>query len=749
MRMTKIIAPWLLAAMLAGCASQRPSDPEAALDYRVDSLLKQMTLEEKLGQMNQITSWGNIEEMGALAKKGGVGSILNEIDPARINALQHVAVEESRLGIPILVSRDVIHGFHTMFPIPLGQAASFDPEVVRSGARVAAVEAAAYGVRWTFAPMIDIGRDPRWGRVAEGYGEDVYLTSVMGAAAIRGFQGDSLGDPTSIAACAKHFVGYGASEGGRDYNSTFLSERTLRNTYLPPFEAAVKAGVATFMTSFNDNDGVPSTGNRYILKDVLRDEWQFKGFVVTDWESASEMIKHGFVADRREAALSSLNAGVDMEMVSGTFLEHGQQLIQDGLVKQTDIDEAVRRILRVKFQLGLFEHPYVDEQAEDPSYSPAHLEAAKEAAVKSIILLKNDNQTLPFTAKLKTLAVVGPLADAPYEQMGTWSFDGQKEHTVTPLAALREAVGQDVRILYEPGLAYSRAKDAAGIQRAVAVARQADAVLCIVGEEAILSGEAHSLADLNLQGDQSALVKALSATGKPVVTVVMAGRPLTIADEVEASSAVMYAFHPGTMGGPALTDLLWGRRVPSAKTPMSFPRMTGQVPVYYSHHHTGRPAQGTETLLNDIPVEAGQTSLGCTSFYLDAGFGPLFPFGYGLSYTQFSYGPAHLDASTYTVTGQLTATCDITNTGDYEADEVVELYVEDKVGSLTRPVKELKRFTRVTLKPGEKQTVTFTLPISELAFWTARDEYAVEPGQFTLWIAPDSQSGEGVDFEVK
>jgi beta-glucosidase len=747
--MTKIIAPWLLAAMLAGCASQRPSDPEAALDYRVDSLLKQMTLEEKLGQMNQITSWGNIEEMGALAKKGGVGSILNEIDPARINALQHVAVEESRLGIPILVSRDVIHGFHTMFPIPLGQAASFDPEVVRSGARVAAVEATAYGVRWTFAPMIDIGRDPRWGRVAEGYGEDVYLTSVMGAAAIRGFQGDSLNDPTSLAACAKHFVGYGATEGGRDYNSTFLSERTLRNTYLPPFEAAVKAGVATFMTSFNDNDGVPSTGNRFILKDVLRDEWQFKGFVVTDWESASEMIKHGFVADRREAALSSLNAGVDMEMVSGTFFEHGQQLIQDGLVKESDIDEAVRRILRVKFQLGLFEHPYVVEQAEDPSYSPAHLEAAKEAAVKSIILLKNDNQTLPFTAKLKTLAVVGPLADAPYEQMGTWSFDGQKEHTVTPLAALREAVGQDVRILYEPGLAYSRAKDAAGIQRAVAVARQADAVLCIVGEEAILSGEAHSLADLNLQGDQSALVKALSATGKPVVTVVMAGRPLTIADEVEASSAVMYAFHPGTMGGPALTDLLWGRRVPSAKTPISFPRMTGQVPVYYSHHHTGRPAQGTETLLNDIPVEAGQTSLGCTSFYLDAGFGPLFPFGYGLSYTQFSYGPARLDASTYAVTGQLTATCDITNTGDYEADEVVELYIEDKVGSLTRPVKELKRFTRVTLKPGEKQTVTFTLPISELAFWTARDEYAVEPGQFTLWIAPDSQSGEGVDFEVK
>jgi beta-glucosidase len=734
---------------MAGCSPQRPSNPEALLDYRVDSLLKQMTLEEKLGQMNQITSWGNIEEMSPLAKKGGVGSILNEIDPARINALQHVAVEESRLGIPILVSRDVIHGFHTMFPIPLGQAASFDPEVVRSGARVAAVEAAAKGVRWTFAPMIDIGRDPRWGRVAEGYGEDVYLTSVMGAAAIRGFQGDSLGDPTSIAACAKHFVGYGATEGGRDYNSTFLSERTLRNTYLPPFQAAVEAGVATFMTSFNDNDGVPSTGNRFILKDVLRDEWHFKGFVVTDWESASEMIKHGYVADRREAALSSMNAGVDMEMVSATFLEHGEQLVKDGLVKESDIDEAVRRILRVKFQLGLFEHPYVDEQAEDPSYSPAHMAAAKEAAVKSIILLKNDNQTLPFTDKVKTLAVVGPLADAPYEQMGTWSFDGEKEHTVTPLAAIREAVGSDVRILYEPGLAYSRAKDAAGIQRAVAAARQADAVLCIVGEEAILSGEAHSLADLNLQGDQSALVKALGATGKPLVTVVMAGRPLTIGDEVENSAAVMYAFHPGTMGGPALADLLWGRRVPSAKTPMTFPRMTGQVPVYYSHHHTGRPAQGTETLLDEIPVEAGQTSLGCTSFYLDAGFGPLFPFGYGLSYTTFSYGPAALDAASYPSTGQITARCEIRNTGSYEADEVVQLYVEDKVGSLTRPVKELKRFQRITLKPGESQTVTFTLPVGELAFWTARNRYEVEPGGFTLWIAPDSQSGEGVDFTVE
>jgi beta-glucosidase len=738
-----------LAAVLAGCGPQRPTDPEALLDYRVDSLLKQMTLEEKLGQMNQITSWGSIEEMGALAKQGGVGSILNEIDPARINALQHVAVEESRLGIPILVSRDVIHGFHTIFPIPLGQAASFDPEVVRTGARVAAVEAAAKGVRWTFAPMIDIGRDPRWGRVAEGYGEDVYLTSVMGAAAIRGFQGDSLGDPTSVAACAKHFVGYGATEGGRDYNSTFLSERTLRNTYLPPFEAAVKAGVATFMTSFNDNDGVPSTGNRFILKDVLRDEWQFQGFVVTDWESAGEMIKHGYVADRREAALSSLNAGVDMEMVSGTFMEHGQQLVNAGQVKESDIDEAVRRILRVKFQLGLFEHPYVDEQAEDPSYAPAHLEAAKEAAVKSIILLKNEDETLPFTSKLKTLAVVGPLADAPYEQMGTWSFDGQKEHTVTPLAAIREAVGSDVRILYEPGLAYSRAKDAAGIQRAVAVARQADAVLCIVGEEAILSGEAHSLADLNLQGDQSALVKALGATGKPLVTVVMAGRPLTIGAEVDASAAVMYAFHPGTMGGPALADLLWGRRVPSAKTPMSFPRMTGQVPVYYSHHHTGRPAQGTETLLADIPVEAGQTSLGCTSFYLDAGFGPLYPFGYGLSYTTFRYGAVTLDATSYSLTGELTASCEISNTGRYEADEVVELYVEDKVGSLTRPVKELKGFQRLTLKPGQTQTVTFRLPVSDLAFWTARNRYEVEPGQFTLWIAPDSQSGEGVDFTVE
>jgi beta-glucosidase len=737
-----------MAALMAACGTSRPADPEALIEYRVDSLLKQMTLEEKLGQMNQITSWGNIADMSPLAQKGGVGSILNEIDPARINALQHVAVEESRLGIPILVSRDVIHGFHTIFPIPLGQAASFDPEVVRTGARVAAVEAAAKGVRWTFAPMIDIGRDPRWGRVSEGFGEDVYLTSVMGAAAVRGFQGDSLGDPTSIAACAKHFVGYGATEGGRDYNSTFLSERNLRTTYFPPFEAAVEAGVATFMTSFNDNEGVPSTANRFILKDVLRDEWNFQGFVVTDWESASEMIKHGYVADRREAALRSINAGVDMEMVSATFLEHGPQLVKEGLVKESDIDEAVRRILRVKFRLGLFEHPYVDEQAEDPSYSPAHLAAAKEAAVKSIILLKNERQTLPFTDKVKTLAVVGPLADAPYEQMGTWSFDGQKEHTVTPLAAIREAVGQEVRILYEPGLAYSRAKDAAGIQRAVATARQADAVLCIVGEEAILSGEAHSLASLDLQGDQRALVQALSATGKPVVTVVMAGRPLTISAEVDASAAVMYAFHPGTMGGPALADLLWGRAVPSAKTPMTFPRMTGQVPVYYSHHHTGRPAQGTETLLDEIPVEAGQTSLGCTSFYLDAGFTPLYPFGYGLSYTTFSYGPVKLSAESLKADGELTATCEVANTGDYEADEVVQLYVEDKVGSVTRPVKELKRFTRITLKPGEKQTVSFTLPMSDLAFWTADNRYAVEPGDFTLWIAPDSQSGEGVDFKV-
>lgn len=747
MKIAKIISACLLLLPLVSC-TQVQENGDAAIEQKVKSLLSKMTLEEKLGQMNQISSYGNIEDMSGLIKKGEVGSILNEVDPIRINALQRVAIEESRLGIPLLMARDVIHGFKTIFPIPLGQAASFNPQVAEDGARVAAIEAASVGIRWTFAPMIDIARDPRWGRIAEGCGEDTYLTTVMGVAMVKGYQGDSLNSPTSIAACPKHFVGYGAAEGGKDYSSTFIPERRLRDVYLPPFEAAAAAGAATFMTSFNDNDGVPSTGNSFILKDVLRKEWGFDGLVVSDWASTSEMIAHGFAADSKEAAMKAVNAGVDMEMVSYTFVKELPGLIKEGKVKEATIDEAVRNILRIKYRLGLFDNPYVDEKKPSVMYAPSHLEAAKQAAVQSAILLKNEKETLPVQSSVKSVAIVGPMAHAPYEQLGTWVFDGDKNHTQTPLTAIKELVGDKVQVIYEPGLAFSRDKDMSGVAKAASAAARADVILAFVGEESILSGEAHCLADLNLQGAQTQLLEALAKTGKPLVTVVMAGRPLTIGKEADLSAAVLYSFHPGTMGGPAIADLLWGKAVPSGKTPVTFPKMVGQIPVYYSHNNTGRPATRSEVLLGDIAVEAGQTSLGCTSFHMDAGFDPLYPFGYGLSYTTFKYGKLKLSADELKRKDVLTVTFDLENTGKYEGTEVAQLYVQDKVASVTRPVKELKRFTRVALKPGERKTVSFELPISELAFWNIDMVKTVEPGDFGLWVGPDSQTGEEVFFKV-
>jgi len=717
------------------------------IEKKVEDLLSKMTLEEKIGQMNQISSSANLEEMSRSIKKGEVGSILNEIDPIRVNALQRLAVEESRLGIPLLIARDVIHGFKTIFPIPLGQAASFNPQIVEDGARVAAKEASSVGIRWTFAPMIDISRDARWGRIAESCGEDTYLTSVMGAAMVKGFQGNSLNDPTSILACAKHFVGYGAVEGGRDYNSTHLTERQLRNDYLPPFEAATKQGAATFMSSFNDNDGVPSSANPFILKTVLRNEWGFDGFVVSDWASIKEMVNHGFCANDKEAAMKAVNAGVDMEMVSYTYMNHLKELIKENKVTEKTIDDAVRNILRIKYRLGLFDNPYINEKAPSVMYSPENLAAAKAAATQSAILLKNDN-TLPINSSVKTIAVVGPMADAPYEQMGTWTFDGEKAKTQTPLMALKQFYGDKVQIIYEPALAYTRDKNTENISKAVNAARKADIVLAFVGEEAILSGEAHCLADLHLLGAQSALIKALAETGKPLVTVVMAGRPLTIGKEVEMSNSVLYSFHPGTMGGPAIADLLFGKSVPSGKTPVTFPKEVGQIPLYYNHNNTGRPATKKETLLDNIEVGAGQTSLGCTSFYMDAGFDPLFPFGYGLSYTTFQYNNLKLSATEFTPKGQIDVTFDLKNTGKYEGTEVAQLYVRDKVGSVTRPVKELKRFTRVSLKPGETKNISFTLPVEELAFWNIDMKKVVEPGDFTLWVGTNSQEGISADFKV-
>lgn len=741
----------MMLCISAAAAKPVYKDARQPVEARVADLLSRMTLEEKIGQLNQISGdYANTGYFSTILNQisaGQIGSILNINVPEGVNKLQKVAMEQTRLGIPVLMARDVIHGYKTIFPIPLGQAATFDPQIVEQGARVAAVEASSDGIRWTFSPMVDISRDPRWGRIAESAGEDVYLSQEMARAMVRGYQGTRLTDPTSVAACAKHFFGYGASEGGRDYNSTYIPERQMRNVYMPPFEAACQAGALTFMASFNDNDGIPASGNHHTLTDILRGEWGFKGFVVSDWNSVDEMVVHGFCADNKEAAMKGINAGVDMEMMSGSYLQYLPELIKEGKVPMATVDDAVANVLRVKFSLGLFENPYV-VTPQKVKYCAEHLDAARRAAVESAILLKNDNNILPFGENIKTVVVTGPLADAPYEQMGTWTFDGEKGHTVTPLAALRSAYGSKVRIIYVPTLAYSRDTNTAEFDKAVEQARKADAVVAFVGEEAILSGEAHSLADLSLVGAQAALIDALSKAGKPLVTVVMAGRPLTIGKQVEQSSAVLYSFHPGTMGGVAIADLLMGKEVPSGKTPVTFPKTVGQVPIYYSHNNGGRPATRKETLMNGIPVEAGQTSLGCTSFWLDAGFDPLFPFGFGLSYGKFDYSGLSLDKAAYAAGDTIAATVTLTNSGKMAATEVVQLYVRDKVGSVTRPVKEIKAFRRVTLKPGESTEVNFSLPVSALAFYGIDMQRRVEPGDFTLWIGGDSNCSLSSDFKV-
>ena len=744
-RIILILAALALLAM--SCRENKPGTIGADRDVeaRVERLLSRMTLAEKIGQMNQVSAGGDVSNYADALRKGQIGSILNEVDPVKINEFQRISLEESRLGIPLLVARDVIHGFHTVFPIPLGLAATFDPALVEEGARVAALEATAQGVRWTFSPMLDIARDPRWGRIAEGSGEDTYLDARMAEAMVHGYQGRQP-DTTSMAACIKHFVGYGAAEGGRDYNSTFLTERQLRNVYLPPFQAAVDAGAMTLMTSFNDNDGVPSTGNTFVVKDVLRGEWGFDGLVVTDWNSMGEMINHGFGVDRKDVAQKALEAGVDMDMMTYGFLSHLEELVKTGAVKESAIDNAVRNILRVKVKLGLFEHPYVDvEKGSAVQYAPEHLAAAQRSAEESAILLKNDG-VLPLKADaVRSILVTGPMADAPHDQLGTWAFDGEKAHTVTPLKALQERFPG--KVTYVPGLRYSREKRDA-FPEVVAAARRADVVLVFLGEEAILSGEAHSLADLNLKGSQSELLAALKAAGKPVAATVMAGRPLTVERDLPNCDAMLYSFHPGTMGGPALANLLFGDVNPSGKTPITFLRTVGQAPLYYSHNMTGRPYKD-ETLLDDIPAEAGQTSLGNTSYYLDYGAYPLFPFGYGLSYTQFAYSGIALDKAVYGKDDVITVSLTLSNTGSYDGTEVVQVYIRDLVGSVTRPVKELKAFERVPLKAGESRSLTLQVPVSDLAFYGLDGVKKVEPGDFQLWVAGDSASGEPVSFAVE
>jgi beta-glucosidase len=713
---------------------------------RVGDLISKMTLAEKIGQMNQLNFDQINKDLEEKIKKGEVGSLLNVTNAEEVNQLQQVALQQSRLGIPLIIGRDVIHGLHTIFPIPLGQAASFDDELVKNAAHIAAVESREKGINWTFAPMLDISRDARWGRIAESLGEDPYLAGRLGAAMVRGFQGNKLSDATSIAACLKHFAGYGAAEGGRDYNSTNIPIHLLRNVYLEPFRKSVEAGAATVMTSFNDNDGIPASGNGFLLKQVLRKEWNFDGFVVSDWASMSEMISHGFAADRKEVASLSANAGLDMEMVSQTYIQNLEQLVKEGKVPVQVIDELVKNILRIKIRMGLFENPFAPT-GPGKTYSQAHLNAAREAAVKSAVLLKNNNQLLPLDIR-KKIAVIGPMADAPHDQMGTWVFDGQKEYTVTPLKALQSEY-KHINYVYEPALAFSRDKNKAHFEKAVNTAKQADVVVVFLGEESILSGEAHSLSNINLIGVQSDLLAALKATNKPVILVTMAGRPLTIERDLPNADAVLYNFHPGTMGGPAIWDLLFGKANPSGKLPVTFVREVGQIPMYYNHNNTGRPGPKNPMKLDDIPLEAKQSSLGNSSFYLDSGRDPLFPFGYGLSYSSFEYKDLKLSATKIKPGEKMKVSATLTNTGQYEGTEIAQLYVRDMVGSIARPVKELKGYQKISLKPGETKLVTFELSSDDLAFYGLDLVKKAENGMFNVWVGGSSDSGLKGSFSLE
>lgn len=726
--------------------SSSSSDSIQDVDRRVQDLLAKMTLAEKIGQMNQqnASEENAAGYLGDDLRAGRIGSVLNVSDLATVNELQRIATKESRLGIPLLVGRDVIHGFRTIAPIPLGQAATWNPELVQRGARLAAKEAATRGINWTFAPMVDISRDARWGRIAESFGEDVFLSNRFAEAMVKGFQGDDLRAPDSIAACVKHFAGYGASESGRDYATTNIPENELRNVYLPPFKAGIDAGALTLMTSFSDVNGVPATANRFLLQQVLRDEWDFGGVVVSDWDSVRQLEIHGLTPNATESGFEALTAGVDMEMAGGAFITHLQELIAAGRVSESAIDAAVCRILRAKFLLGLFEPGAVCVEPDNGAglVTDEALAVSKALATQSLVLLKNDNGALPLDERtLSSVAVIGPLAEAPYEQLGTWIFDGNANDSVTPLAAIRRHLGDAVTLTHVPAMEHSRSRYSERFAQAAQAARESDIALLFLGEESILSGEAHCRADISLPGDQARLVEEVRAQGVPVIAVVMAGRPLTLGNVLNQVDALLYAWHPGTMGGEAICDVLFGLTCPSGKLPATFPNAVGQIPIYYNQKHTGKPpTPDTVVHIDDIDAQAPQTSLGMTAFHLDAGYLPQFPFGFGLSYTEFEYADLNLNTEQLEFTQILEIAVRLTNRGERAGTEVVQLYVRDLVGQVTRPVKELKGFKRVHLQAGESATVRFELRAADLSFYGRHMQPVTEAGDFQVWVGGDSST---------
>lgn len=739
-------ARWLELAglLLALAVPARASGQEAAVTEGgpalVDSLLGLMTLEEKLGQLAQYSARWN-PELGApeltpehidMVRQGRVGSFLSFYGAQPLREAQRIAVEETRLGIPLLFAHDVIHGFRTIFPVPLAEAATWDPEAVERAARVAAVEAAAAGVHWTFAPMVDVARDPRWGRIVEGSGEDPYLGSIMARARVRGFQGDDRADPTTLLATAKHFAAYGAAEGGRDYNTVDLSERILHEIYLPPFRAAVDEGVRSVMAAFNEIGGIPMHAHDGLIDGLLRQQWGWEGVLVSDYTGVLELLQHRVAADSVEAGILALEAGVDIDMMSGIYGEKLARAVEAGRLDEAEVDEAVRRVLAAKVELGLFEDPY---RGADPAREQAalladeHRRAAREVARKAIVLLQNDG-TLPFDKGVGSVAVIGPLADDRDAPLGPWAGAGRPEDVVTVLegirAALPEATVEHVRGAEATG------EDTTGFAEAVRQAANAEAVVLVLGEPRQISGEAASRHELDLPGVQRALAERVLAAGKPTAVVLMNGRPLAIPWLAGNMPAILEAWFLGTETGPAVADVLFGDASPGGKLPVTFPRAVGQVPIYYNHKNTGRP-----------PSEEKYTSK-----YLDLPSSPLYPFGHGLSYTTFEYGPPQLSGTAMTAIDTLTVTVDVTNSGDRTGDEVVQMYVRDEVRSVTPPVMELKGFERVTVAPGETLTVSFPLTLEDLAFYDADGWWVVEPGDFAVMVGGSSTDTREAAFEV-
>jgi beta-glucosidase len=745
-------------AMLLPAVATAQSLTSPEIESRIDELLGRMTLDEKVGQMNQYSSFhdmtgpapekGRARERYEQAGKGLVGSMLNVLGAKATRRAQELAVENSRLGIPLIFGYDVIHGYRTIFPVPLGEAASWDLEAIEASARVAATEAAAAGVHWTFAPMVDIGRDARWGRVMEGAGEDPYLGARIAAARVRGFQGNDLSALDTVAACAKHYAAYGLAEAGRDYNTVDISEHTLHNVVLPPFRAAAEAGVATFMNSFNEIGGVPATASVALQRGILKGEWGFEGFVVSDWGSIGELRAHGVAADLSEAARLSVEAGSDMDMESAAYVEYLKSLVESGEVEESLVDDAVRRILRVKHRLGLFDDPYRYSDPEREKrllFSEAHRATARDVARKSIVLLKNEGALLPLRKQGGTIAVIGPLAADKNAPLGSWRGQGGTDSAVSLLEGIQAAVGPDTRVLHAEGMKLIvgtrdfqsapvfAADDRSGFEAAVETARQADVVVMALGEGAFQSGEGRSQVEIGLKGLQDALLREVREANPKIVVVLMAGRPLAIPWMAESVPAIVNAWHLGSEAGHALADVLFGDHNPSAKLPAVFPRHAGQLPLYYAQKNTGRPASDSVF----------------TSRYTDMPNDPLYPFGFGLSYTTFELAAPRLSAAEMSRGGSLEVTTTVKNTGDRLGAEVVQLYVRDLVGSVTRPVKELKGFEKVTLEPGESKDVTFTLSAADLAFYTAAGRWEAEPGDFVVFVGPDSRDVKEARFTLK